>query len=555
MTKTYGRIVLNRDNDTIELHDVAPHVSIKLKDVFRKIPAYATCPYVLKNSPENASDVLWFIDRYPFKITPESRKHLERGKRVFNYHRNEIERVMMAKYEPAPMEIKAPHKPRKYQLQANEIFSMVERMLLGDQVGLGKTLTSILAILDPKNRPAAVVVQSHLTNQWKTDQIEKYSDLKVHIIKTKAIYDLPQADVYIFKYSFLIGWVNIFEQRLFKSVYFDEIQELRRTESKKHQAGRVLSAHVNKAMGLSATPIYNFGDEIFNIMDLLKPGVLGRRDDFLREWAIPYGDHWKIKDPPALGTYLREQGLMLRRTRQEVGRELPPINKIIHEVETDEEELNKAEDLARQLALKVISGDFTQRGQAARELDMLARHTTGMAKARPVANYVKFLLESGEKVVLAGWHRDVYDIWLAELKDFKPVMYTGSEVGKKKEESLRKFIEHETNIMIISLRSGAGIDGLQSVCDLVVHGELDWSPQVHEQLNGRFRRDGAKGQLTAIYPVIDSGSDPLIMDYLGLKASQAHGIIDPLLLPGEQNSDAGRIKMLANYYLNKTKNG
>jgi hypothetical protein len=39
---------------------------------------------------------------------------------------------------------------------------------------------------------------------------------------------------------------------------------------------------------------------------------------------------------------------------------------------------------------------------------------------------VRIMVEGGEPVVLVGWHRDVYDIWL-ELRDLKPAMYTGSE--------------------------------------------------------------------------------------------------------------------------------
>lgn len=81
--------------------------------------------------------------------------------------------------------------------------------------------------------------------------------------------------------------------------------------------------------------------------------------------------------------------------------------------------------------------------------------------------------------------------------------------------------------MIISLRSGAGLDGLQRVTSTVVIGELDWSPKVHEQNIGRVYRDGQKEPCVAYYLVADEGSDPVIADVLGLKEAQATGIIDP----------------------------
>lgn len=43
--------------------------------------------------------------------------------------------------------------------------------------------------------------------------------------------------------------------------------------------------------------------------------------------------------------------------------------------------------------------------------------------------------------------------------------------------------------------------------------------------------------------------DPGIIAALGIKASQAHGIVDPLAAPAEQQSDATRIQRLAELYL------
>ena len=109
--------------------------------------------------------------------------------------------------------------------------------------------------------------------------------------------------------------------------------------------------------------------------------------------------------------------------------------------------------------------------------------------------------------------------------------------------------------MIISLRSGVGLDGLQGRCKIVVVGELDWSPSTHTQLIGRVDRDGQPDQVTAIYLVSDDGSDPPVTDLLGLKASQANDIIDPLAGVQTQHSDETVIQKLAKQYLEKKKHG
>lgn len=309
-----------------------------------------------------------------------------------------------------------------------------------------------------------------------------------------------------------------------------------------------LSRNVEYCCGLSATPIYNYGDEIFNVLDVIKEGSLGERFGFMREWTN-FGR--VVKNPEALGTYMRENFLMLRRTRAEVGRELPPINKIIHTVGYDHNQVEKLEEIAAQLAIRTTTGSFVERGQAGRELDIMVRQATGVSKAKEVAAYVKILLENNEPVVLAGWHRDVYSVWLEELAEYKPVMYTGSESPAAKEKSKQAFINGETNLFIISLRSGIGLDGLQKRCKIVVIGELDWSPKVHDQLIGRIDRDGQPDQVTAIFLVSDFGSDPLIVDMLALKSSQSHSIINPLEAVAPQFSDESRIKLLAQRFLDK----
>jgi len=547
--RTYGKIYLAEDNKW-HINNAEPHVCIKLKALFTKISRGATQPFKFLNTDENCNDLLWFIDRYPLTVSDSDFYLLKKGKKKHNKDINDLEAILLPDYKPQVVKLKEPYVVRHYQLTGNEVYLKCKRLLIGDDIGLGKTVIGIISCLEKVTRPCVVVVQTHLPKQWK-DAVEQFTDLKVHLVKGTKPYDLPPADIYITKYSCLSGWVNVFEKGIFKSAIFDEVQELRHNGSARYEGAKALSNNVEYCLALSATPIYNMGDEIFNVLDAIKEGCLGNKYDFLREWT---GGGKTVVQPQALGTYLRENLLMLRRTRKEVGMELPPINKIVHSVGYDENEVIKADKLAKQLAIKVTSGSFMERGQAARELDILVRHATGVSKAKNVAEYVKILLENKIPIILAGWHRQVYDIWLEELKEYNPVMYTGTESPKQKEEAKQKFINGETNLFIISLRSGIGLDGLQEVCDTVVFGELDYSPQVHNQLIGRSNRDkkdGTKNNVTAYFLVSEYGSDPPIIDLLGIKTSQSHNIINPLTPIEEQYSNDSRIKLLAERYLSK----
>ena len=547
--RTYGKLSYNVSLGEWQIESIEPHVAIKLKALFTKIPKWTVPPYPLKDSPEFCRELDWFFQRYPFEISDHDRHYLELQKTSHLQKMETLERYMAPGFVPRKFPLKL--ELREYQGIAVELFLKNRILLLGDAVGLGKSPTAIGALTEPTTLPALIVVQTHLPTQWK-EQIQKFTDLSVHLLKGTRPYELPSAAVYITKYSLLAGWTDIYTTGIFKSAIFDEIQELRIQGSNKYEAGKILAQNVDYCLGLSATPIYNYGDEIYNIMNLLKEGCLGPSEDFMREWT---GYERKVKNPKALGTYLRENYLFLRRTREDVGRELPPVNKIVHTVDYDQDAVTAVEEIAKKLAIAATTGSFIERGQAARELDIRVRHATGVSKAKYVAEYVKILLENGEKVLLAGWHRDVYDIWLKELAQYKPVLYTGTESPAEKEKSKAAFISTEegcAQVMMISLRSGIGLDGLQHCCSVVVFGELDWSPAVMEQVTGRLDRDGQENQVTAIYLVSDSGSDPLMIDLLGVKASQSRDIIDPLAVGNTvQHSDESRLKLLAEQYLKK----
>ena len=526
-----------------------PHVSIKLKNIFPHISKTSIPPYDFEDSPQTCFDLLWFMERYPLEISNEDIKRLRSGKQVQIDSINEIESILLPDYVPSPASLNDGEVAREYQLKGAEVFLKLKRLLLGDEVGLGKTLTAILSFLPIQNRPIAVVVQAHLPRQW-AEQVKRFTGLSVHVVKTRKAYDLPKADVYIFKYTSLSGWTNIFATGFFKLACFDEVQELRHRGTDKYDSSKVLSNNVEYCLGMSGTPIYNYGNEIFNVLDCINDGCLGSEYDFTREWTT---DGKRVGDPQALGAFLRDNLLFIRRTRADVGRQLPPVNKIIYTIDCDEDVMDKDLALAKQLAIKVVSGSFVERGEASRELNALIRHATGVSKAKNAAAYIKLILESGEPVLVAAWHRDVYEILMHELAEYNPVMYTGSESASQKEKTKQAFISGESKCMLISLRSGIGLDGLQHVCKYVVFAELDFSPQVHSQVIGRIDRDGSVNEVTAVFLVSDSGSDPVVIDIIGLKSSQSHGIVDPLGMVADQHSDDSIIKVLAQQYLNKKK--
>lgn len=550
------------------LIDAEPHVVLKLKRVFPKVSRRHHGTIRLTYTAETARDLEWFIQRYPLvAANDEASARLEKGAAKHRENQTLVDDLLSGARESRVFPLAVP--AREYQRKAAEIALTSGGLLLADDVGLGKTCSAICVITEEAARPALVVTLTHLPRQWEAEVKRFAPGLTTHILKKGTPYDIrvgrggdrqrkldgtPLPDVIITNYHKLSGWAETLAP-IVKTIVFDEAQELRHTDSQKSSAARHIASFAAYRLACTATPIYNYGGEIFNVIDAVRPGALGSVSEFHEEWCLGYDERGraKIKDPAAFGSYARAAGLMLRRTRAEVGRELPPLTRIPHQIEADTERLEAVESAATELARVILSQNPTGRGEkfrAAEELSGLVRQATGIAKAPYVAEFVRILVANGEKVVLYGWHREVYSLWLDRLADLKPALYTGSESPTQKQASVDRFTSGDTPVLIMSLRSGAGLDGLQGHVRTVVFGELDWSPGVHEQCIGRVHRDGQADPVVAYFLIADSGSDPIVADVLGVKTAQAAGIRDPNAPLVEQlQADGDHIKRLAEAYL------
>lgn len=542
MTRTYGSLVLHARRKMWIASGLAPHVAMAFKRLFPRVPQTSTV-MELSDTDEVRADLQWFMQRYP--LAHDKAAELSAGAQRIADRLAERDRILLPDWTPGEaIGFREGFAPYLYQAQAARIALANGGLLLGDDVGLGKTISAITAFAAGAQLPAAVVVQAHLADQWRR-QIETFSTLSVHVIKGTKPYDLPPADVYVFRYSNIAGWIDLIAEGFLRSIAYDEVQELRHgLATAKGRACTMASRKATLRVGLTATPVYNYGDEMHTVMGFVQPDLLGTRHEFMREWC---GNGRIVKDPDALGSYLRDTGWFLRRTEDDptVSASMPPTNVVEWEVDYDRAAAAGEAAITRMLAITVLKGSFEEAGRAARELDLKMRQLTGIAKARSVAAYVRLLLQESPRVLLAGWHREVYDIWLDELRAFSPVLYTGSETAAGKKRSMDAFCGGDARVMMISLRSGAGLDGLQQHAHDVVFGELDWSPQVHYQVTGRLRRPGQPHQVTAHYLHANEGSDPVLIETLGIKVDQSRGINNPGQAAKPRHSDASRIKRLA----------
>ena len=485
-------------------------------------------------SKRTDGDLNWLMMRYPLTIGEKDLQLWEQAKREATEHvvqRLEFER-QPRKAEPSP----AIFAGTLAEFQKIGVGFLVNHAptLLADEMGLGKTVQALAWIATIGQWPGIIVVPTSVQRQW-AEQIVRFlkpqpvegslfPSMDVHIIKGLRPYELPKAHIYIIHYGLLRGWRQALIEQQFQFCVFDEIQELRHKGTEKYSAASDLAMSIvgNRVIGLSGTPIYNKGGEIWNVLNILEFNCLGDWETFTKEWCYGYGND-VVKNPEALGVHLRREGLMLRRTKEQVQSELPRKHRIIQAIDSDD--MSGAMREIMDMIADYDAADGFERGRLKHEIGRRLRQATGKAKAPYVAEFVKLLLDAGEAVILYGYHHDVYDIWKEKLKVYNPVFITGRETPAEKEAAKSAFINGETNLIIISLRAAAGIDGLQNRSNVVVFGELDWSPAIHSQCEDRAHRMGQTQSVLSYYLVASGGSDEQMLEALGLKTAQFKGIM------------------------------
>ncbi len=475
-------------------------------------------------------ELCWLMLRFPLEVAERDRTLWDKA--VADARDYAIRRELSAKM---PQRMEPPQGSfngtlREFQQEGLAFLVAHERCLLADEMGLGKTVQALSALAATQALPCLVIPPAHLVRNWQEEATRflrvNGREPVIHVIKGLKPYDLPPADIYIMHYLLLRGWKEALPELPLRAVIFDEVQELRHSGTEKYSAASLLSESCERVWGLSGTPIYNKGGEIWNVINILDYHFLGDWESFSREWCYGYGSAVVIK-PDLLGDYLRREGLMLRRTKQEVLSELPPKRRLVQELDWNDRVYAKMMEpvMPQLLRWRASQGEMTASERALLEesICLRARQATGVAKAPYVCQFVRMLLDGGEKVLLFAHHHEVMDAYRKELKSFAPGFITGRETSAEKDRAVDRFMAGRTDVLCISLRSASGLNLQRATC--VVFGELDWSPAVHSQAEDRAHRIGQEDSLLCYYLVSPQGSDAVMQEALGLKVSQFVGLM------------------------------
>ncbi len=416
--------------------------------------------------------------------------------------------------------------------------------LLADEMGLGKTVQTLSYVSTEKHTfPVLVVAPLVTLKNWERE-IEKFLKKKsrngriiesqspsVTSIRTGKSRELPKTDIYVINYELLLKRSEDIEKVGIRTIVCDEVHNLRSKTTQKYKAVKKLAAlpTVNYRIGLSGTPIYNRGSEIWPIIDILKPGLLGSFKEFC-EYFCYVNDKGKaivLENKRASLRNELQKHVMLRRKKSDVLKELKDKVRYKEVIASDTDYyLEELDKIWKKLEneQKEATTEFSKSASYHRAIQS-ERQIAGVAKLPHVINFVKNIMEIEESVVVFCHHKVIHKLLHESLQEFSPVSIIGGQSDNLRQDQIDKFQKGESKLMIAGIRAGnVGINLTRA--KYVIFAELDWSPAIHRQAEDRLHRIGQKNTVFAYYLIGNGTLDDHVASILVDKSYEIDAIMD-----------------------------
>lgn len=414
-----------------------------------------------------------------------------------------------------PKSMKAELKP--YQILGvqwlQDLYHLRLGALLADDMGLGKTLQTLCFLDDLRSKDelgqVLIVVPSSLIFNWQ-DEVKKFTpELPLTVFTSKDQDKLGQRLaakeqlVVITTYGLLMEHEQYLSQYKWKTIIFDEAQNLKNITTKRTSAARSLNAQFK--ICLTGTPMENHYGEFYSLIDLLVPGSLGEIADFRRQFVNSemitreQMDDLKLKIKP----------LLLRRTKKEILDQLPEKQETKVSIAFED----KQKEIYRDIALSYnqrVQETMAVQGEASVQLQMLTallrlRQACSDPAALPNVKYDKVppkletLFDSIQEIVESGESALVFTQFLQTLEHTARILRNagntifvlhGGVPTKQRQKILSDFNQTPGGaVLVMTLKTG-GVGLNLTKASYVFHLEPWWNPSVENQATDRAHRLG-----------------------------------------------------------------
>lgn len=425
-----------------------------------------------------------------------------------------------------------------------------KRVIVGDQMGLGKTAQSIAAIHKAGSFPCLVICPATLRENWKREW-EMWTDRKVLVLDPKNQNRWPTyckmgiADVIITNYESLKkyfvdtitkshGWTlkdvkfnpSINE---FKSIIIDEAHRCKTTKTHQAKFCKGISDGKEYVLAITGTPVVNKPDDLISQL-----GIINQLDKFggYRRFKDMYCD----RDLPGARMHLNamlRRHCFYRREKHEVLKDLPAKTRqvVFCDISTRKEYVEAENSLSMYLRKWRNATDAevekSMRGEIMVQMGVL-KNVSARGKMESVYEFIDDVMESGEKLIVFAHLKDI--IKLMKTRYPNAVTITGDDNAEERQRSVDQFQKNPEVKLILCSIQAAGVGITLTSSSRVAFVELAWHPAIHNQAEDRAHRIGQTDNVQCTYFLGRGTIDEMIYDRIESKRTMSNevtGAVDP----------------------------
>ena len=383
--------------------------------------------------------------------------------------------------------------------------------ILADDMGLGKTLQAIAFLSSQlqENSRVLILAPSGLIYNW-ADEFEKFApDIDVAVVHGLKPYRetvlAQNHHIYLTSYATFRQDSDIYKQMSFDFLFLDEAQVMKNAQTK---IAKILRKFVVPSVfALSGTPIENNLGELWSIFQIVLPGLLPAKKDFMK---LPADRVAQFIKP-----------FVMRRKKGDVLTELPDLIEVVYKNELEDQQ--KAIYLAQLQQMQERLGQVTESEFQRSRVEIL----TGLMRLRQICDtpalfmedyqgesgkldslrdLLSQIAEGNHRVLIFSQFRGMLERIEEELPQLGLTSFkiTGSTPSQQRQEMTKAFNQGERDVFLISLKAG-GVGLNLTGADTVILVDLWWNPAVESQAIGRAHRMGQE-QAVEVYRLVTRGT-------------------------------------------------
>ena len=420
--------------------------------------------------------------------------------------------------------------------------------VLADEMGLGKTIMAIALLTSrAQDRPHLVVCPTSVVGNWQRE-LNRFAP-RVPVIRHHGSErptspgQFPPAHVVLTSYALLRRDVGLLSQVDWDIVVFDEAQQIKNAASKGARAARAVPARSRFAM--TGTPIENRLAELWAILDVSNPGLLGSQRRFNERYAVPI-ERWR--DETAADRLKRLIAPFVVRRRKadpDVCVDLPPKQEITVACSLTREQATLYQAaIDKAFSVGLGSTTFERRGrilalltalkqicnhprQYLKEDGRLGGRSGKLARATDILGEI---VANGDYALVFTQYREMGDLLVDHLESALglpevPFLHGGTPMASR-DAMVDRFQgdEDAPPILLVSLRAGGTGLNLTRATE-VMHFDRWWNPAVEDQATDRVHRIGQTRAVT-VHRLVTSGTiEERIAELLERKRSLADAVV------------------------------